>query len=118
MGLDTTHDAWHGPYSSFNQFRKWLAAKIGIELYDYIGYGDNATKDLKSIEHDIQPLLDHSDCDGELTPEECKRISAGLKQIIDAIPDEERKGWLYESALRFRKGCIKAHNAKQIIEFH
>lgn len=32
MGLDTTHNAWHGPYSSFNRWRHWLAEQIGIPL--------------------------------------------------------------------------------------
>jgi hypothetical protein len=32
MGLDTTHNAWHGPYSMFNRYRHWLAEQIGIPL--------------------------------------------------------------------------------------
>lgn len=32
MGLDTTHNAWHGPYSSFNNFRRQLAKHYGIPL--------------------------------------------------------------------------------------
>jgi hypothetical protein len=32
MGLDTTHNAWSGPYSSFNNWRRWIADKIGIPL--------------------------------------------------------------------------------------
>ena len=76
MGLDTSHNAWHGPYSSFNEFRDMLAKQIGINLNDYYGYG--GTLDLMSIEHDIQPLLNHSDCDGELSVKEsyskCKRV--------------------------------------------
>ncbi len=48
MGLDTTHDAWHGSYGSFNSWRTWLAQQIGIPLelmqgfyYDGNGYGTN-----------------------------------------------------------------------------
>lgn len=118
MGLDTSHDAWHGPYSSFNQFRKWLGEKIGINIYEYEGYGDKGTKELSTIDHDIQPLLDHSDCDGELTWEQCKRVAKGLKLIIDETPESEHKDWRYQAALNFRKGCIKAANARQAIDFH
>lgn len=32
MGLDTSHNAWHGPYSSFMSWRIWLAKQIGIPL--------------------------------------------------------------------------------------
>lgn len=32
MGLDTSHNAWHGPYSSFNTWRREIAKCIGIPL--------------------------------------------------------------------------------------
>ena len=32
MGLDTSHDCWHGPYSQFHRWRHWLAGKIGLPL--------------------------------------------------------------------------------------
>ncbi len=121
MGLDTTHDAWHGPYSSFNTFRYWLAEQIGVNLSEYIGYSnEKATKSLESIDHDIMPLLNHSDCDGKLTPGECRQIVKGLKDIMDKLPADtiktEWSNWWLTN--RFRKGCIKAANAKENLEFH
>jgi hypothetical protein len=44
MGLDTTHNAWHGPYSSFNQWRHWLAEQIGIPLEIMEGFYLNDDK--------------------------------------------------------------------------
>jgi len=32
MGLDTSHDAWHGPYTAFMRWRRWVAKQIGIPL--------------------------------------------------------------------------------------
>ena len=32
MGLDTSHDCWHGPYSAFMRWREWLADLAGIPL--------------------------------------------------------------------------------------
>lgn len=32
MGLDTTHDAWHGAYSSFGDWRNQLAELAGYEV--------------------------------------------------------------------------------------
>lgn len=32
MGLDTTHDAWHGGYMAFNEWRRTLADAAGIPL--------------------------------------------------------------------------------------
>ncbi len=76
MGLNTSHGAWDGPYSSFNTFRKWLASKINIDLDEYIGYmSQKATKELTSIDHKLMPLFNHSDCDGEITPAECLQIA-------------------------------------------
>ena len=28
MGLDTSHDCWHGPYSSFARWRNWIARSL------------------------------------------------------------------------------------------
>jgi len=38
MGLDTTHDAWSGAYSSFMKWRVWLAKKIGLDLHKMDGF--------------------------------------------------------------------------------
>ena len=126
MGLHTSHNAWQGPYSSFNEFRKWLAQKININLEDYIGYGnDNATKDLSSIDHKIMPLLNHSDCEGILTPDECKQIAEGLDEILNNISKEEVEHpgnqypfSNYNKAKRFKDGCILAHSLNENIDFH
>jgi len=32
MGLDTTHNCWHGPYSSFNRWREEIARVVGVPL--------------------------------------------------------------------------------------
>lgn len=127
MGLDTSHNCWHGPYSSFNEFRLALAKCIGIDIEEYRGYGNpSATKDLKSIDHGIRPLLDHSDCDGELSPEEAKMIADGLQDILNRIekdsPDEiDRKYgvWKFINRIeKFRDGCILAWENNEIIDFH
>lgn len=38
MGLDTTHNAWHGSYSSFNSFRERIAKHLGIPLLFMEGF--------------------------------------------------------------------------------
>jgi hypothetical protein len=126
MGLDTSHNAWHGPYSSFNRFRHWLASKAGINLSEYYGYGSKtATKDLDSINHKIMPLLNHSDCDGELTPVECKQIAEGIDEILNGLSKEEIEDPENEyhfshlnKAKQFRDGCILAHSLNENIDFH
>jgi len=120
MGLDTTHGCWNGPYSSFNKFRSDLAKQIGINLDDYDGYGGE--KDLESIEHGIMPLLNHSDCDGDLSVDESKSISEGLKSILDNLvltPEEERIPYnLRYKIERFINGLLDAIENNEIVEFH
>jgi hypothetical protein len=127
MGLDTSHNCWHGPYSSFNEFRRALAACIGIDLSEYMGYGnESATKDLSSIEHGIMPLLNHSDCEGELSVEESRSISEGLSPILNSLSqysteeiDRKYKAWRFKERIeKFRDGCLLAIENNEVIDFH
>jgi len=119
MGLDTSHNCFHGSYSSFNRFRSSLAAQIGINLYEYIGYGEKGVKDLMSIEHDIQPLLNHSDCDGVLTVKQARQIAKGLTNILENFNDKIPAYYGFkEYVIQFRDGCLDAVSKKQKIDFH
>lgn len=128
MGLDTSHNAWHGSYSSFGRFRDELAKRIGINLDEYAGYnsgwkeGDPLGKDLKSIDHPLRDLFDHSDCDGELTPAQCFTIAEGLKMVMDEIKIDEMKDFLvqdfFENCNQFRDGCLLAYSKNESIDFH
>lgn len=119
MGLDTSHNCWHGPYSSFNRFRYSLGKQIGIDLDEYIGYSSRGTKDLASIEHDLMPLFNHSDCDGELTVSESKRIVIGLNSVLENFNDEIEADYDFkEKIIQFRDGCLDAISKNEIIDFH
>lgn len=95
MGLDFSasciDDMPHWAYSGFNNFRVKLAKHIGIHLYGMDRFGGNKSWD--DIDHPIKSLLYHSDCDGELTPDECKQVAKELRNIVQAVfgtvtPDE------------------------------
>lgn len=119
MGLGTTHNCWHGAYSSFNRFRHSLASQIGINLDEYIGYGEKGTKELYSIEHGIQPLLNHSDCDGELNNLEALSIAKGLDNILENFDDKIPADFNFkERIVQFRDGCLDAVSKHEKIEFH
>lgn len=119
MGLDTSHNCWHGPYSSFNRFRYSLGKQIGIDLDEYIGYGDKGTKDLASIEHDLMPLFNHSDCDGELSVEESKRIVNGLNNVLENFNEQIKADYNFkEKIVQFRDGCLDAISKNEVIDFH
>jgi hypothetical protein len=137
MGLDTTHDAWHGPYSSFMEWRIWVAKQVGINLLEMEGYSPDRDYTnpnrrhgkikWETIEDDLKILLNHSDCDGHLTTSQCKKIADRLKTITDAMTDDYNSkledNWstearMYNATIRFRKGCMKAYKEKEKLKFH
>ena len=118
MGLDTSHNCWHGPYGAFHRFRKELGNQIGIDIEQYAQYNKAATLDLRDIEHDIIPLLNHSDCDGELTVEESAQIVAGLNAILKNKKESPGADtYFWDNIIKFRAGCLEAISKNEVIEF-
>jgi hypothetical protein len=111
MGLDTSHNAWHGPYSSFNLWRAEICkqAELG-DLKDYYGFGGDKQWDEN---HPLFPLLYHSDCDGEIKWEDCKGIADALNEILPKITD-----WYVGKTINFINGCMSAYEVKENIDFH
>ena len=73
-------------YSGFHRFRKKLAAEIGIlNLESMEGYGGSGSWD--SVPSDIIPLLNHSDCEGDISPQDCKRVAPMLRKHIQSWDD-------------------------------
>lgn len=119
MGLDTSHNCWHGLYSSFNRFRYTLAAQIGIDLDEYIGYNEKGTKHLDSIKHGIEPLLNHSDCEGKLKITECRTVLNGLNLIIEKMIHEGKEPYYnFRSEVeQFAKGLREAIEKREQVKF-
>ena len=115
MGLDTTHNAWHGPYSSFGTWRTWVAKQIGIKLDEMVGYGGDIVWDNSNS---LTPLLNHSDCDGELTVEECKKIEQGLLVVLSRVERKKENEYFIEKTAQFRNGCLDAIKKDENILFH
>lgn len=87
MGLDFNNSDAHWAYSGFMRFRSRLAEHEGFSLADMQGFDGSRPWD--EITTAIKPLLDHSDCDGELTPEECAQVAPRLREILATWnPDE------------------------------
>lgn len=102
MGLDFTHSEAHWAYSGFNRFRTELAKHEGIDLnamegfglmWRMYGEGEHPALSWDTIDTPLKPLLNHSDCDGELTPEECAQIAPRLREAIDALWPESSSDW-------------------------
>lgn len=71
------HAGWS--YGGFAMLRQMVAAEDGITLSDMRGFGGTVPWDTVTTE--LAPFLDHSDCDGELTPAECQQVLPRLSGI-------------------------------------
>lgn len=143
MGLDTTHNCWHGPYGAFTRFRNELARAAGytvrpltLEESMELGIGgDHVEIDwdvfkLKNYfgEWDAPPgddpllyLLVHSDCEGVIHPEQGVQIAERLEQLADLVSDEiapSRGQRMREKTLQFARGLREAAEAGEDVEFH
>ena len=115
MGLDTTHDCWHGAYSAFGRWREGLAKAAGIPLQlmeryyvldDWMhGPPDQAAIDWieritpwlpikwEALKPDVlHILLDHSDCDGWISTEHCAALADRLEELLPLLPVEHDTG--------------------------
>lgn len=81
------HARWS--YGGFHRFRDRLAATIGVTLEDMRGFsGDKVPViEWEDVDSGLVPLLHHSDCDGELSPEDCKTVFPALRKAIAGWTD-------------------------------
>lgn len=114
MGLDTSHNAWHGPYSSFNKFRRQVCKAAGLgELEDYKGFG--GSKDwLIAKEQPLNALLNHSDCEDDIPWQDCDALADALYGVAPKIEDE----YYRSKAKQFAYGCRLAAKNQENVEFH
>lgn len=113
MGIGFSHGGASWSYSGFSHFRQRLASAIGIELSSMRGYGGNV--EWSTVADPIAPLLNHSDCDGELAPAVCSTVAPRLAELI--VPwdcdDYDR-----EMAIRLVNGMIECASKRVPLGFH
>jgi hypothetical protein len=120
MGLDFAHEARAGhncpqwSHGGFGRFRERLAETEGFDLRDMYGFTDFARRltdpdhvgrDWDEIATTLKPLLDHSDCDGELTPAECAQVAPRLREIAGQWPDDMEHRYDRRSGMALA-GCM------------
>jgi hypothetical protein len=128
MGLDTTHDAWHGAYSAFSRWREKLAEIVGIPLGLMEGYYHNDPIDKwlpiswEALKPDVlHILLDHSDAEGEIVAEDCGPLADRLEELLPLLPEEKDWGHIgswREKTQTFIDGLRLAASRGENIEFH
>jgi len=112
MGLDTTHNCWHGPYGAFHNWRCKLAEVAGLpnlELMD--GFWDVLKYD------PLHLLLRHSDCDGVIPWAQCGEIADSMEKLLPLLCNEERWKWL-DLTQQFINGLRLANSKQEDVEFH
>lgn len=119
MGLDFSHTDAHWSYGGFNRFRTVLARHEGIDLDRMEGFrrrGDERPRlAWDATTTPLRPLLDHSDCDGELTPEECSQVAPRLREVVSALwqPGDHD----HDAGLALADGMEAAATAGELFEF-
>jgi len=122
MGLDCSHDAFHGSYGAFSRFRDALVECIGGRVdrgntfegeksYWWFPEGMNS-----STNPGLYEFFSYSDCDGEISPEMCARLADEMEAILPFVekwPDNlgghiERDGGFVAVTKRWIKGCRAA----------
>jgi hypothetical protein len=116
MGLDTTHDCWHGSYGSFHRFRTALAQAAGLPPLDTMaGFTRSGLpgRSWAEFEHDaLVVLLNHEDCDGEIACSDCARLADRLDELLPLLSENWRR-----AAAEFSVGLRAAAAAGEDVEF-
>lgn len=139
MGLDCTHDAWHGAYSAFDRFRKMLWDASGGELGYYErseGINEHGPAcwaqewpescfEGEWAEYPEDPLLVlmiHSDCGGAIKHDITLRLAERLEELAPLLP-AYGAGHLSppnhprERAFQFARGLREAHAEGEDLRF-
>jgi len=135
MGLDTSHDCWHGPYSSFGKWREAVARAANIPLglmqgfYPYsnsVLMTDNIQSWLPIKWAALRPdilhiLLYHSDCEGTIPVQYCDDLADRLEETLPFISHEERPmdaDYWRDKTRQFIQGLRLAASRGEDVEFH
>lgn len=127
MGLDTSHDAWSGPYSAFNRFREAIATACGVTWPDMVATHFEGIIRYNDFDTEAHPGLVeffmHSDCDGEITPELCAKLADEMEELLPKLDEmSSASGYLAMlgfggAARRFIRGCRAAAAANEPLRF-
>lgn len=141
MGLDTTHDAWHGAYSAFTRWRDEIAKAAGYAFLKSDG-AHGFSRDVVAIDWGHIPeralmgdwsgldapkdplmyLIAHSDCEGEIRPEQAAPLADALEALLPKLKGVPGGGHIgpsfTEKTKTFIAGLRRAVAANEPLEFH
>ncbi len=120
MGLDISHDCWHGAYSAFMRWRAKLAEVSGYgDILKRVGFGGN----IEWPKNDpLVILLHHSDYDGEIKLEDCLPLAERLEELLPALKiagdGNFHIGSYFDKTQIFIDGLRKAAKLKEDVKFY
>lgn len=147
MGLDTTHDCWHGAYSAFTRWREHLAKVAGYEVH-MVEFEDgqfpsrmrlamldwgligpkylNGDWDQIPVRIDGTPdplliLITHYDCEGHILTQHCGPLADRLEELLPKLEGEDGGGHIgsyTEKTQQFIKGLRLASKRGEKVTFH
>ena len=118
MGIQFSHCKASWSYSGFMRFRERLAESIGMQLRKMPGFRDNQEEFAwEDYDDPIIPFLNHSDCDGVLTPEQCRTIAPRLREIISTWEDNFENSYDLEMAEELIRGMEIAEKENENLQF-
>jgi len=147
MGLDCSHNAWHGAYSAFHRWRCEIAKAAGYpalelmegffdssrwvpsylkhkELYPHVRMIEDGSLPLSwdlFPDDPLKELLCHSDCDGDIQPEDCSKIADRLQEVIKNLPNDNlggHIGFIKDKTSVFIDGLRLAAKYNEPLDFH
>lgn len=136
MGLDTSHDCWHGSYSSFTRWRHAVARAAGYWVlpvkyengmwmdcimldWGHLPKGHLLGEWEEDPEDPLLVLLTHSDCEGVIKAKHCAALATKLQSLLPEL-DDTKSAWKSDAELTriFIAGLRKAAKRNQNVNFH
>lgn len=141
MGLDTSHNCWHGAYSAFSRWREQIAQVAGYKMMDptpeeqaqgfhrpypmieWSGISDaNLQGEWTRTPADpLVVLIAHSDCDGVIHPAQAGPLADRLAELLPLLPDGDGGGHIGDWRTKtqaFIDGLRSAAQAGEDVDFH
>lgn len=128
MGLDTTHDCWHGAYSAFHRWRCAVAKASGIEDLETWWNENTLPEDAvygewkKFPDDPLIVLLNHSDCEGKIPVIHCAPLADRLEGLLPALEKMGNGGGHIQSYVektkKFIEGLRFAVESGEDVKFH
>jgi len=131
MGLDTTHGAYNGGYMGFNSFRRAVATAAGVNYpphenplvcsdgdiivdpSDRMIYVPGKIGEFKEKNPGLAAFLFSNDCEGEFSPDLCKKMADEIGLLIPKIQNQ-----FFDIAKKYVAGCQLAYENNETLVYH